>query len=233
MLRCAGVRRSFVGPRGAIDVLRGVDLRVEPGEVVAILGPSGSGKSTLLHILAGLDGIDGPAGTGSRAGDDVAAGEVWWGDVPVHDVAPRRLGHRRAEHVGLVFQNHYLLEELSALENVTLPGRIRGSVDVARGERLLRAVGLEQRAEHRPRKLSGGERQRVAVARALYSRPPLVLADEPTGSLDRATAEQVYASLLGAAEREGAAVVVTHDEHLVEGSARRLELENGRLRARS
>ncbi len=216
VLACRALRRDFVTPAGPLRVLRGVDLKVRRGEVVAILGPSGSGKTTLLHLLAGLDR---PSG-----------GEVWWGDLPVHERPPRALAEVRAERVGLVFQDPHLLSELDALANVTLPGRIRGRVSERRGRELLAAVGVAERARARPATLSGGERQRVAVARALYADPPLVLADEPTGSLDRASARAVFDLLVRLARERGRAVVmVTHDEGLVHDLDARYRLEDGVL----
>lgn len=200
-------------------MLDGVDLAVGGGEVVAILGPSGSGKSTLLHLLAGLD--------------KPTRGEVWWDTVPVHATDNHVLARLRLAKVGLVFQNHYLLQDLSVLENVTLSGRLSGHVDTARGESLLRAVGLAARRDFLPTKLSGGERQRVAVARALYAKPAIVLADEPTGSLDRQSAGGVFELLVALARDEGSAVVmVTHDEGLVSDVDRRYYLNEGRLASR-
>ena len=185
---------------------------------MAVLGPSGSGKSTLVHLLAGLDTPD--------------EGEIWWGDLAVHGRRPRDLAAERSKRVGLVFQNHYLLDELNARDNVALPGRIAGSRDLARADELLRAVGLTQRAGHRPGQLSGGERQRVAVARALYARPSILLADEPTGSLDREHAQGVFDLLLDLAASEGSAVlVVTHDESLLTRVDRAWVLRDGRLGA--
>ncbi len=218
MLECRAVTRAYRGPSGALEVLAGVDLRVDRGEVVAILGPSGSGKSTLMHVLAGLDRAD--------------AGEVWWSDLAVHEHRPQDLARRRARALGLVFQNHYLLDDLSLRENVALPGRILGIDLEARADALLDRVGLATRAHATPGKVSGGERQRAAVARALALEPPLLLADEPTGSLDRANAERVFRLLLGLAEERGTAVVlVTHDEALVAPVARRYHLAGGRLEA--
>ncbi len=200
-------------------MLQGADLNVEAGHVVAILGPSGSGKTTLLHLLAGLD--------------TPTSGEVWWGDFAVHAHAPRTLARQRAERVGLVFQDPHLLPELKALDNVSLPGRIRGRVDRERAAALLEAVGLAGRGDADPRVLSGGERQRVAVARALYADPPILLADEPTGSLDRATARTVFEMLVTLARSQGRAVVmVTHDEGLVQDVDGRYFLESGILKAR-
>jgi len=216
VLACRDLHRDFVTPAGVLPILTGAELEVRAGEVVAVLGPSGSGKTTLLHLLAGLD--------------RPTSGEVWWGDDAVHARPPRELARLRAQRVGLVFQDPHLLPELDALANVTLPGRIRGSVSAERGLELLSAVGLADRARARPATLSGGERQRVAVARALYADPPVVLADEPTGSLDRATAKTVYDLLVRLArERKRAIVMVTHDEGLVHDVDARFRLEDGRL----
>lgn len=218
VLAARGLVRRFPTPTGQLTVLSGVDLAVEAGEVVAISGPSGSGKSTLLHLLAGLD--------------QPTAGEVWWSDVAVHPLSPDAAAAARGGRVGLVFQHHHLLADLSALENVSLPGRVLGAVDEPRAEALLEAVGLAHRLHARPRTLSGGERQRVAVARALYGAPAVVLADEPTGSLDRANAEAVVDTLLEVARGAGSAVVlVTHDEQVALRADRRLGLMDGRLQA--
>lgn len=208
--------RRFSTPGGPLTVLAGVDLDVAAGETWAIQGPSGSGKSTLLHLLAGLD--------------RPTEGEVWWGDLAVHDLATEAAARARAGRVGLVFQQHHLLSDLTALENVTLPGRVHGHVDLDRGRALLDNVGMTARADARPKTLSGGERLRVAVARALYASPRVVLADEPTGSLDRASADAVVDVLLRAAATDGAAVVlVTHDERVAARTDRRARLEDGRL----
>ena len=217
ILRCRQLTRTFATPAGPLPVLGGVDLEVAAGEVVAVLGPSGSGKTTLLHLLAGLD--------------RPTSGEIWWDGLAVHERRPSALTQERATRVGLVFQDPHLLPELTALANVTLPGRIRGAVDEARGLDLLDAVGLSTRALARPATLSGGERQRVAVARALYVDPPLILADEPTGSLDRANARGVFELLVRLArERRRAVVMVTHDEGLVADVDARYGLLDGRLR---
>jgi lipoprotein-releasing system ATP-binding protein len=217
VLESTDLRKGYPSPRGRVEVLRGVDLRVERAEVVAVLGPSGSGKSTLLHLMAGLDGFDG--------------GEVRWAGVRVDPASPG-LAARRAAHVGLVFQHHYLLSELDVIENVTLPGRIAGRRVDEEGLDLLAAMGLADRARSTIHALSGGERQRVAVARALVLGPSVVLADEPTGSLDRASAHAVYQVLRNAASARGAAVViVTHDEALVADADRHVRLDEGRLAA--
>jgi len=216
VLACHRLRRAFATPAGPLEVLTGVDLEVRAGEVVAVLGPSGSGKTTLLHLLAGLDRADG--------------GQIHWGELAVHDHLPRELARQRAAHVGLVFQDPHLIRELDARANVELPGRIHGRIEPGRASELLSAVGLEGRSAARPATLSGGERQRVAVARALYLRPPLVLADEPTGSLDRASARTVFELLVRLArERAMAVVLVTHDEGLVRDVDARYRLDRGTL----
>ena len=206
-----------MAPGGAVEVLSGVELQLTAGQVVAVLGPSGSGKSTLLHLLGGLDRPD--------------AGQIFWSDFPVHQYKPTDLSERRAKFVGLVFQHHYLLSDLSLLENVSLPSRIIGAPDESRARELLVRVGLEGRLHHTPSRVSGGERQRAAVARALALKPKLILADEPTGSLDRRRAEEVLQLLLELAAQEGAAVMlVTHDEDLVnKAGIPTLRLENGRV----
>ncbi len=216
VLECRDLVRRYPGPNGGVPVLAGVDLALEAGEVVAVLGPSGSGKSTLIHLLAGLDTPDG--------------GEVWWGDLAVHRERPQDLARRRARTLGLVFQNHYLLKELSLLENVMLPGRIVGAPDERRARELLERVGVAQRMHAVPGRVSGGERQRAAVARALALEPSVLLADEPTGSLDRSSARAVFELLLELArERRTAVVMVTHDEALVRSVERRYRLDAGRL----
>ncbi|WMT57030.1 ABC transporter ATP-binding protein [Truepera radiovictrix] len=215
-LACRQLTRTFPTPGGPLHVLRGVDLEVAPAQIVAILGPSGSGKSTLLHLLGGLD--------------RPSSGVVLWGAREVQGLPQGVLARERARTLGLVFQHHYLLEDLTVLENVTLSGRLRGRVDEARGRDLLARTGLLERASFLPRRLSGGERQRAAVARALYNRPRVVLADEPTGSLDRVSARSVYELLAQLAQEEGSAVVmVTHDEGLVERVDARFRLQDGVL----
>lgn len=226
VLACTDVFRRYQTAAGHVDVLRGADLRVSSGEVAVILGPSGSGKSTLLHLLAGLDRPD--------------SGEIWWDDFPVHEHSPAKLAQRRAHTIGLVFQNHYLLDDLSVLENVLLPMRIAGEIDEDRGRALLERVGLTERADFLPERISGGEKQRAAVARALALAPSFLIADEPTGSLDHARALSVFGLLLALAREEGSGVViVTHDETLLEvvaGSgvpSQVLRLEDGLLVADS
>ncbi len=201
---------------GPQTVLRGVSLSVQPGEVVAVTGPSGSGKSTLLHLLGGLDAPQG--------------GEVHWAGERVDSLGTQVRAQRRAGQLGLVFQHHYLLEDLSVLENVLIPTRLSGRGDEARARTLLERVGLSGRGAAYPAVLSGGERQRVAVARALAARPAAVLADEPTGSLDRANAQAVAQLLVNLAREEGAGVLlVTHDDRLARYADRTLHLLDGQF----
>lgn len=220
VLATNGLERSFTQGDVTIEVLRGVDLAVNPGEIVALLGPSGSGKSTLLQAVGLLEG--GFAGS-IRLNSQEAA--------KLDDDGRTRL---RRELLGFVYQFHHLLPEFNALENVMLPQLVR-DVDAvearSRAEKLLSALGLSKRLEHRPSKLSGGEQQRVAVARALANRPPLILADEPTGNLDEQTADTVFAEFLALVRGEGsAALVATHNERLAAKMDRVVRLHEGRLR---
>ena len=206
-----------------VEVLKGVDLAVEPGELVAIVGPSGSGKSTLLHCLGTLDRPD--SGVVRIAGADVGG------------LAGARLAAFRNRTIGFVFQFHQLLPDFTALENVMLPGRIAGREppEVAeRARELLAEVGLADRLDHFPNQLSGGERQRVALCRALALEPPLLLADEPTGNLDPASGERVLGLLLELQERHGTTgVLVTHNPEVAQRCARILVLEEGVLQPQS
>ena len=214
-----GLKRSFVQGHVTIEVLRGVDLQVAPGEIVALLGPSGSGKSTLLQAVGLLEG--GFKGSIRLAGEEAAA---------LDDDGRTRL---RRDLLGFVYQFHHLLPEFNAVENVVLPQLVSGADPVTARERakqLLGALGLEDRLDHRPSKLSGGEQQRVAVARALANKPPLVLADEPTGNLDEKTADGVLAEFLTLVRGEGsAALVATHNERLAARMDRVMRLHEGRL----
>jgi lipoprotein-releasing system ATP-binding protein len=214
-----GLQRSFIQGDATIEVLRGVDLEVAPGEIVALLGPSGSGKSTLLQAVGLLEG----GFTGSIRLNGQEASKL-------DDEGRTRL---RRELLGFVYQFHHLLPEFNALENVIIPQLVRGADSQAareRAEQLLGALGLAQRLEHRPSKLSGGEQQRVAVARALANKPPLVLADEPTGNLDEHTADTVFAEFLNLVRGEGsAALVATHNERIAAKMDRVLRLHEGKL----
>ncbi len=203
-----------------VDVLKDVSFTVARGETVAILGSSGSGKSTLLHTVGGLDSING--GTIRVAGQSLAG---------MNDKA---LGQLRNRSLGFVYQFHHLLPEFSALDNVAMPLWIRREDKEESRERamaMLKAVGLEHRATHLPSQLSGGERQRVAIVRAIVTRPACILADEPTGNLDRKTADGVFELFLSLARSEGTAIViVTHDESLAARCDRTLRLDAGQIR---
>lgn len=189
---------------GEVELFQNLSFFVQVGDVRVILGPSGSGKTTLLHLLAGLLTLQ--------------SGDVRWQGESIRGLSEEMLARRRLFFTGLIFQHHYLQAELTALENILVPGYLAGKVDTAWGLELLNRVGLFDRAHLLPRALSGGERQRIAVARALYNRPRLLLADEPTGSLDRRNAEKVWELMLSLAKELGTAVIVaTHDEHLVQG----------------
>ncbi len=220
ILEARGVRKTYRGGDGSLlEVLNHVDLTVQRGEVVAIVGASGAGKSTLLHLLGGMD--------------EPSGGEVVLDGVCYASLAPLQRDALRNRAVGFVFQFHHLLREFTALENVMMPLLIaRASEDRAqsRAEELLAAVGLAGRMAHRPPQLSGGEQQRCAVARALANDPRVVLADEPSGNLDHATSERLHTVLFDLTRRlETALVIVTHNRALAERTDRTLLLENGRL----
>lgn len=224
VLRVEDLHKHYRIGREDLAVLRGVDLRVDAGKWVCIFGRSGSGKSTLLHLLGGLD--------------TPAKGRVWFQDQEIFKLSTARRDRFRSVHVGFVFQFYHLLPELNVLENTTIAGMVHRSIPAfwsqrrelrQRAREILGDLGLGDRLKHRPNELSGGERQRVAIARALLNRPDVLLADEPTGNLDRDTGQTIL-DLFARLRREGQTIVmVTHDELVAERADRIVYLERGRV----
>ena len=204
---------------GPVEVLKGVNLEINKGEVVSIVGPSGSGKSTLLHILGTLDKAD--------------IGEVSMNEVAINSLSAKKLASFRNTHIGFVFQFHHLLPEFTALENVCIPGWLAGRKKTeveAKAKELLDLFRLNERIENKPNQLSGGEQQRVAVARALINNPDIVFADEPTGNLDSANAKELHQLFFDLREQFNQTfLIVTHNEELAQLSDRVLHMRDGRI----
>ena len=218
VLDAQNITKSFTDGKSTVDVIRGLSLQVKAGEFVSIVGSSGSGKSTLLHVLGGLD--------------RPTEGQVWLNGQRFDHMGEAERGYLRNQHLGFVYQFHHLLPEFTALENVAMPLMLREGTNYkdvkAQAEYLLNRVGLSHRLTHKPGELSGGERQRVALARALVAKPALMMADEPTGNLDRKTAVKIF-ELLSDLRQEFnmAMLIVTHDEQLAQAADSVLHMQDG------
>lgn len=221
LIHLEDVYKSYTQHRTQIEVLRGVSLQIAAGEMVAIVGPSGAGKSTLLHLMGGLE--------------RPSSGAIRYGEVELYDLSADQLADFRNSRIGFVFQFHHLLPEFSALENTMMPALIQRRTKRAaqqEAQQLLVSVGLGERIRHRPGELSGGEQQRVAVARALMNKPAVVLADEPTGNLDRATGQAMQKLLRQLNEEwEQTFVIVTHDREFAAHMDRAISLVDGKVSA--
>ncbi len=217
-IRVQGLRKTVASGSQRIEVLKGIEMAVRSGEIVAVIGPSGSGKSTLLSLLGGLD--------------RPTAGSVTVRGQRISDMSEGELTRSRRHNLGFVFQSFYLIRALTVLENVAVPLQLIGAKQATqRARTMLEAVGLGNRLHHYPAQLSGGEQQRVAVARAFAARPPVILADEPTGNLDRGTGDEVIELMLSQARETGATmVIVTHDLAVAQRCDRTLLLDDGRIR---
>ena len=215
MLKASSIYKKY----GSLEVLKGVDIEIGRGEIVSIAGSSGAGKSTLLHILGTLDTAD--------------KGDILFNGKSITQLSGKKLAEFRNKYIGFVFQFHHLLPEFSALENICVPGWIAGGKNKDIRERaleLLDLLNLKDRAEHKPGELSGGEQQRVAVARALINNPLIVMADEPTGNLDSANAQELHKLFIDLRERfQQAFLIVTHNEELAQMSDRILHMKDGRI----
>lgn len=215
ILSCKNVYKSYDN----LQVLQGVDLQIKHGEIIAIVGSSGAGKSTLLNILGTLDSAD--------------SGEVLIDDVAIHELSPKEVAKFRNEKIGFIFQFHHLLPEFTALENVSIPGYIKQKqkrIVEEKAEELLTLLGLQDRLHHKPATMSGGEQQRVAVARALINNPAIVLADEPSGNLDRTNSQNLFDLMLDLRkELNQTFLIVTHDENLAQQADRVLHMIDGMI----
>ena len=215
MLSCKQITKRY----GSLEVLKGVDLQIEKGEIVSLVGSSGAGKSTLLHILGTLDDADG--------------GQVWLNNVQMNQLKGNQLASFRNKHIGFVFQFHHLLPEFTALENVCIPGWLgnRKKKEVEeRAKELLKMLGLESRMENKPSELSGGEQQRVAVARALINNPDIIMADEPTGNLDSTHARELHQLFFDLRKQFNQTfLIVTHNEELAAQCDRTVHMKDGRI----
>jgi len=212
------LHKSYLNGPQRVDVLKGIDLEIRDGEVAIIMGPSGVGKSTLLHVLGLLDKAD--------TGSIMISGES------VSNLNNNERARLRNQTIGFVFQFHHLLPEFSALENVLMPAMIYGNSNKSLGyaKHILNIVGLSHRIEHKPRELSGGEQQRVAVARAIVNKPSILLADEPTGNLDKMNGESLYNLLLNLnKELNQTLLIVTHNDHMTANATRLIELDDGKI----
>ena len=219
VLSARGLGKTYLLGKRSLEVLRGVDLELRPGDFLALRGASGSGKSTLLHLLGGLD--------------SPTRGEVWLKGRNLARLSRAELARVRNQDVGFIFQAYYLIPELDALENVCLPARMArkpAAVTEARGRQLLARVSLADRVEHKPYELSGGEQQRVAIARALINEPALILADEPTGNLDSHTGEEIMQLLCSLRAEKGTTLIMaTHDARLAARAPKTVELVDGQM----
>jgi len=216
MIQAEQIHRSYRLGKKEIKVLQGVDLEIAAGEKVFLCGPSGAGKTTLMYTLAGLEAPD--------------LGKVYIDGVDIYQLSSGRQAQVRNEKLGYIFQNYFLFPELTALENVLVPGMIQGVRDHKAARRALERVGLGHRVDHLPAELSGGEQQRVAIARALVNCPSIIFADEPTGNLDSANGKEVMDLLLGVVEEQNATlVVVTHDSSLAVLGDRTLVIKDGHI----
>jgi lipoprotein-releasing system ATP-binding protein len=215
MLSAINIKKRY----GQVQVLKGVDLKINSGEIVCIIGSSGAGKSTLLHILGTLDDPD--------------SGEIFLQDIPMHNLKGKKLADFRNHHIGFVFQFHHLLPEFTALENVCIPSWIAGNSKKQTEQQaieLLNILGLKDRSDNKPSQLSGGEQQRVAVARALINKPDIVFADEPTGNLDSVHARELHNLFIDLRNKfKQTFLIVTHNEEMAEMSDRILHMKDGRI----